>query len=556
MIAPTHIVFGALSASLLGTFVNVIFSPLALSFAALGAVFPDIDTTASFIGRIFSPLALFLERRFGHRTLTHSFLGTLVFALVFLPLFIFRNKQFFLCLVLGYFSHILLDALNKSGVPLFYPDLTRSVMPGNERYRISTSSREELIFLGILVVFSAFVIPLNRIGIRGALHYLIRTPQSAVVDYLNYSAKDYRVSVEFEGIFNVSQRRIKGNWEVLGSSSKNSLIVRSKEGKIYSIGSNPQDNIRSLSIRSKKIDKITVQSQEIHLQNQPLSDIFKYIPANTVFNAYLFGYIKTYDKPMVKVSVDEFNVIKVGINRLDFNYATKEDILTQNLSNVLAIEGQILIRTIYPVKDYKISNGVYKDKEVKQRMELIFPPMQMHSSRVITLYIKDIYSIDELKVKTDDTIKKGSLLASLEQKRRIILLEYQAAQERLMITEADLKRERLEVQDTLKLKEKENQALGAARNLQSLKEQYDIDLSTFQSRINLQKLSLKKIEEKIEATRIYSPVEGRILSIWVQHTTVTLRILALGNSITTEIVPSGDYIQQNDESREHNDDSE
>lgn len=545
MIAPTHIVFGALSASLLGTFVNVVFSPLALSFAALGAVFPDIDTTASFIGRIFSPFALFLERKFGHRTLTHSFLGTLVFALVFLPLFIFRNKQFFLCLVLGYLSHILLDALNKSGVPLFYPDLTRSVMPGNERYRISTSSREEFIFLGILVVFSAFIIPLNRIGIRGALHYLIRTPQSAVVDYLNYSAKDYKVSAEFEGIFNVSQRRIEGNWEVIGSSSKNSLIVRSKEAKIYSIGSNPQDNIRSLSIRSKKIDKITVQSQEIHLQNQPLSDIFKYIPANAIFNAYLFGYIKTYDKPMVKFSVDEFNVIKVGINRLDFNYATKEDILTQNLSNILAIEGQILIRAIY------------KDKEVKQRMELIFPPMQMPSSRVVTLYIKDIYNIeDELKVKIDNTIKKGDLLASLEQKRRIILLEYQAAKERLMITEADLKRERLELQDTLKLKEKEDQTLSATRNLQSLKEQYDIDLSILQSRINLQKISLKKIEEKIKATRIYSPVEGRILSIWVQHTTVTLRILALGNSVTTEIVSSGDYIQQNDEGGEHNDDSE
>ncbi len=248
---------------------------------------------------------------------------------------------------------------------------------------------------------------------------------------------------------------------------------------------------------------------------------------------------------MVKFSIDEFNVIKVGINRLDFNYATKEDILTQNLSNILAIEGQILIMAIY------------KDKEVKQRMELIFPPMQMPSSRVVTLYIKDIYNIeDELKVKTDDTIKKGNLLASLNQKRRIILLEYQAAQERLMIAEAELKKKRLELEEGINLKEKENRVLGTTRNLQSLKEQYDIDLSTLQSRINLQKLSLKKIEEKIKATRIYSSVEGRILSIFVQHTTVTLRILALGNGVITEIVSSGDYIPQNDESGEHNDDSE
>ena len=248
MIAPTHIAFATLSVSLLGAIVNVVLSPIALSFAALGALFPDIDTTASFIGRIFSPTALFLERRFGHRTITHSLLGTIIFAIIFIPLVFLRNKLFFICLILGYLSHILIDALNKSGVPLFYPNLVRAVIPGNERFRISVASREEFIFLGILITFTTFVIPLNRVGLRGALHYLVRIPQSAVTDYLNYSAEGYQVITEFDGIFNVSQKRISGRWQAIGSPSRNSLIIKSPEGKLYSIGSNPHDNIRSLSI--------------------------------------------------------------------------------------------------------------------------------------------------------------------------------------------------------------------------------------------------------------------------------------------------------------------
>ncbi|MCM8781903.1 MAG: metal-dependent hydrolase [Candidatus Omnitrophica bacterium] len=512
MIAPTHIAFAVLSVSLLGAIVNVVILPLALSFACLGSLFPDIDTTASFIGRIFSPLALFLERRFGHRTITHSLLGTIIFAIIFIPLVFLRNKLFFVCLILGYLSHILIDCLNKSGVPLFYPNLTRAVIPGNEKFRISVASREELIFLGILITFATFVIPLNRIGLRGALHYLVRIPQSAVTDYLNYSAEGRQVIIEFDGVFNVSQKRINGRWEAIGSTSKNSLIIKSPEGKIYSIGANPGDNIRSLSIRSHKAGKLKTQSREIYLRNQLLLDIFQYIPKEG--ESYLLGYIKTYDKPKPRFSVDEFNTLKVGVNRLDFLYATKQDILKQNLSHILVLEGQILIRTLY------------KDNELPKPISAVLPTLEPSATQVVTLYIKDIYNLeDELKVKPKMSIKKGSLLASLNQKRDSLLLERQRAQERLNLAEIEFKTKSAEIQNLLKLKEKENQILKIKRPLESLRQEYDTEFSRLKSNINLAKLSLAKIEKSLKATQIYSPVEGEILSIQVQHTTVTLRIL-------------------------------
>ena len=52
-----------------------------------------------------------------HRTFTHSllalFLYTLFFALIYFPLW--------LPIAVGYFSHLMLDILNKKKVPIFYP---------------------------------------------------------------------------------------------------------------------------------------------------------------------------------------------------------------------------------------------------------------------------------------------------------------------------------------------------------------------------------------------------------------------------------------------------
>ena len=61
-----------------------------------------------------------LSRTVGHRTLTHSLLGVVLFvALVSLvtPL----SPDLFVALVTGYASHLVADALNTRGVPLLWP---------------------------------------------------------------------------------------------------------------------------------------------------------------------------------------------------------------------------------------------------------------------------------------------------------------------------------------------------------------------------------------------------------------------------------------------------
>lgn len=88
-----------------------------LTLCGVCGLLPDIDTATSHIGRLLPEISLAIERRWGHRTLTHSLAAVLLVALVTLPL----TGQWLL--TLAYASHILLDMLigGKRGVALLWP---------------------------------------------------------------------------------------------------------------------------------------------------------------------------------------------------------------------------------------------------------------------------------------------------------------------------------------------------------------------------------------------------------------------------------------------------
>ncbi|MBI5871846.1 metal-dependent hydrolase [archaeon] len=87
-----------------------------LSFL-LGSVIPDIDSSASKVGRKFGFVSMLIEIIFGHRGIVHSvwipillFIAYLMTALSFLKFFAF-----------GYILHLGLDAVTKTGIRVFGP---------------------------------------------------------------------------------------------------------------------------------------------------------------------------------------------------------------------------------------------------------------------------------------------------------------------------------------------------------------------------------------------------------------------------------------------------
>lgn len=100
---------------------------------ALGGVLPDIDLPTSHIGRRTRPVSTFINKVFGHRGFTHTLLALILLTyMLFLTIGMFSSpfKEFYVAFVLGlligYASHLLLDALTISGIPLLYPFTRRT----------------------------------------------------------------------------------------------------------------------------------------------------------------------------------------------------------------------------------------------------------------------------------------------------------------------------------------------------------------------------------------------------------------------------------------------
>ncbi|WP_028401073.1 metal-dependent hydrolase [Ectobacillus panaciterrae] len=125
------------------------------SAAAFGALLPDIDHPKSTLGRIIKPISWALHSIFGHRTITHSLL--FLFIVTSLLWTVFPNYPFVVMgICIGVISHLMLDALTVSGIPLLYPLKTKIRFPFYTR----TGSFTELV-LFVLLVITNFVLIRN-----------------------------------------------------------------------------------------------------------------------------------------------------------------------------------------------------------------------------------------------------------------------------------------------------------------------------------------------------------------------------------------------------------
>lgn len=164
-----HVVGGFVCTSVFASLAgyNVLSSSVLISATLLGSVIPDIDHPSSTIGRVFKPVSSFLYNRYGHRTLTHSFLFLLLSYVLLMTANYFLKVEglpFVFCLAL--FFHVVLDMMTISGVEFFYPfKKTVFVMPENPSYRFSNNDRSsQLVILAVFLVAGIFMRPLMENG--------------------------------------------------------------------------------------------------------------------------------------------------------------------------------------------------------------------------------------------------------------------------------------------------------------------------------------------------------------------------------------------------------
>ena len=139
---------------------KMILTTTMISGSILGSLMPDIDHKGSTIGSRVKLLSTFLSNVFGHRGMTHSPIVHMLITILLLTIGTSLEgytKLLYISFVLGLFigglSHLLLDSLTVSGIPLFYPFTKK-------KYRLAklTTGKNEVIVTTTLIVITCLII--------------------------------------------------------------------------------------------------------------------------------------------------------------------------------------------------------------------------------------------------------------------------------------------------------------------------------------------------------------------------------------------------------------
>ena len=143
MMYYTHLAFGILIALLSLDFFNIQNKILFILVVLLFSIFPDIDETKSKIGKKNKLISKIINFVFGHRGLLHTIYIPLILFFIFYNI----NNEISIAILVGYSSHLFMDALTKTGIRPFYPLISKRI---NGFFK-TNSLREKILFL--IIVF-------------------------------------------------------------------------------------------------------------------------------------------------------------------------------------------------------------------------------------------------------------------------------------------------------------------------------------------------------------------------------------------------------------------
>lgn len=426
MTAPNHIIGGIVITGLFGSFLNlnILASPIFIASTIFGSLVPDIDYSKSMIGKVFRPISKYLNRRFGHRTITHSLLAMfgsfLLFAMI--ESTFFEKTTTSKIYLLGYFSHLVLDMMTVQGVPLFYPFLRNPcVLPGNPNARFKTGNlhSETMIFCFFLLSL-VFLQPLFANGFWTQYNRYFGTPKHLASEFhkspdalnVKYTVKRGTEVIKGEGIciqaseagivlleengFHFLNKEKYTILEVIPVHIGKQLLFETQSFYEISVDSLNQlvrkNPIQSLEIHANFVfeiinNNISTKSKTATIE-YPNHIYFKEIP-----NSKLFSDIILFQNPKIQTYQNQITLLNQSLELVRISFNEKQ------------AELKILQQEFYIEKNISQKEAIFKKIKLLEKELEQSPKSNKASDKIIDLKLKiqELQQLDYLKLEEQKT---------------------------------------------------------------------------------------------------------------------------------------------------------
>lgn len=390
MQAATHIAGAALTAAVLRGFGVEIGPPEVLALV-VGSLLPDVDTTTSGTGRFVKPVSRRIETTFGHRTVTHSLLFTVLFSALLLPF----GVPVAAAMLWGILSHLLLDSLNVNGVPLLWPSRLMFWFWPSRSMRIKYGSTGESTVALVCAVVALVLWPLGSDGFNTSFRRLVASPETAVADYIDMR-QERDVWAQVEGFNAETQEPMKGRYRIIEAIGRNGVLVEDDAGNAYQVAQNGQ--VVAYRIRAYGGDPRVWRDYRLDVGSRLLGDVLSALPKGAA-GVYLTGVLElsgTVNLPPAEVGTFPRVALRPGTeNVLELHAARPGDV--DGLKNAYIRAGSVVVRA-----------------EFKPGEEVDTLPLAKNtgpSSTVQSIRIDGLPSLAGLLVQQGDRVLEGEPLA-------------------------------------------------------------------------------------------------------------------------------------------------
>jgi inner membrane protein len=338
MMTVTHLLIGSLAT---GLFLQTP-QPELLLVSAIASLLPDIDISTSPIGRILFPISQFLEKRFAHRSATHSIVASALLGIISYGAAIaFKvDLSFIHALNIGYFAGWFADCFTKSGVQMFYPLPQRCVCPGNRELRLSTGSTQEYFLVGILIIIAFWTFQINSDGgVMTAFNKVIAAP-SGVTELYNKEGGNHAIYANIEGVYASDRTPVKDKFLIVGASG-NDFIVE-KDGQLFKAGNDPDSTIITKRIIGEVGAISITQTEAIAFNEDDINPLVKFSGKQ----AYVTGTLEVDDPESIRVlpNLREYQSITINGSIVNLSFAPVDKVI--NLLSDQILIGNLSVKVI------------------------------------------------------------------------------------------------------------------------------------------------------------------------------------------------------------------